>query len=133
MSHASLLNGQYQIAFTFYDRCLGGEMVTMLTWGSSPLAEQAPPGWSDKILNATMTIGSSALMGVDSPDAESHKGFFVTLAVDTPEEAERVFHALAENGKTQMPLRTRSGHLPLVCWLINLAYSEAKKCSGRQW
>lgn len=98
-------NGHCQTAFKFYERCLGGKIVTMLTWGNSPLADQAPAGWSDKILHATMMVGESVLMGVDLPDADTPTGFFVSLAVDTPEAAESVFHALAENGKVQMPLQ----------------------------
>lgn len=44
-------------------------------------------------------------MGADGPP---HKASFtgcVNIAIDTPGEAERVFHALAEGGEVQMPIQ----------------------------
>ncbi|WP_317111171.1 hypothetical protein [Chroococcidiopsis sp. SAG 2025] len=47
------------------------------------------------------------LMGADSlPERyEEPKGLSVLLGIDAPAEAERIFHALAENGTVQMPLQ----------------------------
>jgi uncharacterized glyoxalase superfamily protein PhnB len=36
-------NGQCEAALKFYERCLGGKIITMLTWGDSPMATQGPP------------------------------------------------------------------------------------------
>jgi PhnB protein len=33
------------------------------------------------------------------------KGFSVTLGIDEPAEAERVFHALSESGTVRMPIQ----------------------------
>ena len=46
------------------------------------------------------------LMGSDSPPAyyEPMKGFSVTLNVKEPEQAERVFDALADRGSVRMAL-----------------------------
>jgi PhnB protein len=98
-------NGQCQAAFTFYERCLGGKIVTMLTWGNSPSVDQVSKEWREKILHATMTVGDSVLMGADLPNAKVPNGFFVMLTVNSPDEAEQIFRALAENGKIQMPLQ----------------------------
>ena len=38
-----------------YERCLGGKIVTMLTYGSSPMADQVPADWRGKIVHATLT------------------------------------------------------------------------------
>ena len=53
-------------------------------------------------------MGDSILMGSDAPPGHFEKpmGFCVALHLDTPAEAERVFHELAENGTVTMPMET---------------------------
>jgi PhnB protein len=99
--------GQCEAAFHFYERCLGGKIVTMLTWGDSPMATEVPPEWHEKICHATLTIGANVLMGADVPPAqyERPKGFQVLLGIDDPVDAERIFQALADNGTVQMPMQ----------------------------
>src|SRR5580698_1133371 len=100
-------NGECETAFRFYERCFGGSIVTMLTYGDSPMADQAPPEWSGKILHATLTLGDNILAGSDSLPGqyEQPKGFHVLLGIGDPVEAERIFQALAENGKVLMPIQ----------------------------
>ncbi len=100
-------NGECEAAFQFYARCFGGEIVTMLAYGNSPMAEQAPPEWRGKILHATLNFGDNVLAGSDSLPGqyEQLKGFQVLLGVDDPVEAERIFNALAENGTVLMPIQ----------------------------
>jgi PhnB protein len=99
--------GQCEAAFQFYERCLGGKILTMLTYGNSPMAEQVPPEWRGKILHATLTVGDNVLVGADvlPEQYEPPKGFQVLLGMDDPVDAERIFQALAENGTVQMPLQ----------------------------
>ncbi len=100
-------NGQCEAAFKFYEKCLGGKIVTMLSHGDSPMAEQVPSEWRNKILHATLHVGDTVLMGSDSrPEQyEEPKGFSVTLGIEDPADAERIFHALAENGTVRMPIQ----------------------------
>jgi PhnB protein len=35
-------NGQCEEAFKFYEQCLGGNIQAMMTWGESPMSDQAP-------------------------------------------------------------------------------------------
>jgi PhnB protein len=46
-------------------------------------------------------------MGSDVPPElyEPARGFSVSLRVNDPAEAERIFHALSENGQVQMPIQ----------------------------
>ncbi len=99
--------GQCEAAFHFYERSLGGKIVTMLTYGNSPMAEQVPLEWRGKIVHATLTVGNSVLMGADVlPERhEQPKGFHLVLAIDDPVDAERVFQNLSEDGSVQMPLQ----------------------------
>ena len=98
-------NGQCEAAFRFYEKCLGGRNVTMLTWGETPMAAQAPPGFKDRILHATLMIGEAMLAGSDVPPDryEKPRGFHVLIGIDDPKDGERIFHALAQNGTVQMP------------------------------
>ena len=61
----------------------------------------------NKITHARLLVGGTALMGSDAtPDRyEPMKGFTVTLGVDDPQEAERIFHSLSENATVQMPIQ----------------------------
>ena len=99
-------NGNCEAAFKFYEQCLGGKIVMLLTHGEAPSAEHVPAAWHSKIMHARLELGDRVLMGSDSPPEyfEETKGFSMQLGIDDPAEAERIFHALAENGKVTMPL-----------------------------
>lgn len=36
-------NGDCEAAFKFYEQCLGGKIVAMMSYGESPMGEQTPP------------------------------------------------------------------------------------------
>ena len=46
-------------------------------------------------------------MGSDAPPScyEKMNGFSVTIGTQDPAEAERIFHALADNGTVRMPIQ----------------------------
>jgi hypothetical protein len=50
-----MFNGQCESALKFYERCLGGKILLMMTYGDSPLANQMPPDWN-KRKNLTFMI-----------------------------------------------------------------------------
>ena len=59
-------------------------------------------------MHARLVVSDKALMGSDAPPDRSDgamKGFSVTLGVDKPADAERIFHALAEKGTVRMPIQ----------------------------
>jgi PhnB protein len=100
-------NGQCEAAFKFYEQCLGGKIVAMFTHAGTPAAGQVPPEWLGKIMHASLKVGDGLLMGSDAPPDryKASKGFSVNIAVDQPVEAERIFHALSENGTVGMPIQ----------------------------
>ena len=100
-------NGQCETAFKFYEKVLGGTIEAMMPYEGSPMAQQVPRERLSKIMHARLRIGDVMLMGSDSPPDhyEPMKGFSVTLGIDDPREAERVFRALSENGTVQMPIQ----------------------------
>jgi PhnB protein len=97
-------NGQCEAAFQFYERCLSGKIITMLTWGETPMAT---PEMEHKILHATLMIGDSMLAGSDIPPGQYQKpqGCHVLIGIDDPVKGEHMFNALAENGTVQMPFQ----------------------------
>ena len=100
-------NGNCADAFKFYEKCLGGKIVTMMTHEGTPAAEQVPANWREKIIHARMTVGDQVLMGSDAPPDRyaPMKGFGVSFAVDSPADAERIFKALSEKGAVGMPMQ----------------------------
>jgi PhnB protein len=100
-------NGQCEAAFKLYEQCLGGKITFMLTYGNSPMKDQVPPEWHNKIAHATLTIGNDSVAGSDPPPAqyEQPKGFCMQLNLNDPERGERIFQTLAENGTVQMPMQ----------------------------
>jgi PhnB protein len=99
-------NGQCEAAFKFYERCLGDKIDAMMTHRGSPAEQHTPPEWLDKILHARLTVGDAVLMASDAPPQHQKEpqGFSVAIQLKDPAEAERIFHALAENGKETMPI-----------------------------
>jgi PhnB protein len=54
-----------------------------------------------------MTFGDQALMASDAPPEHYRpmQGFSVTVGVEEPAEAERIFKAFAEGGQVTMPIQ----------------------------
>jgi PhnB protein len=100
-------NGDCEAAFKFYEQCLGGKIVAMMSYGESPMGKQTPPEQSDLIMHVQLTAGDVNLMGSDSPPEyfEKPQGFLVNLQFDNVEEGERIFNALAETGTVKMPFQ----------------------------
>ena len=99
--------GQCEEAFKFYQQCLGGTIQMMMTFGDSPMADQAPPEWRDKIMHATLMVGETPLGGSDAPPDryEQPKGFSITIQLDDTAEADRIFQSLSEGGNVTMPIQ----------------------------
>jgi PhnB protein len=100
-------NGQCETAFKFYEQCLGGKIEAMMTHVGTPMEQQVSPEWRDKIMHARLVVGDQTLMASDAPPDryQAPRGFSVSVNVKDPADAERMFHALAENGTVQMPIQ----------------------------
>jgi PhnB protein len=127
-------NGNCEAAFRFYEHHLNGKLEFLLRWGESPMANDAPAEWREKILHARLVIDGTPLLGGDvlPKSFESPQGFSILLHPKNAEEAERVFHALAENGTVRMPLQETFWSPRFGCvvdqfgmnWTINYEKSE---------
>jgi PhnB protein len=128
-------NGQCEAAFEFYERCLGGQLGPMFRYGGSPMANQVPADWQDKVMHGSLTVGGRVLMGGDVAPAaiyEEPKGFSLSLQKQSTTDAERIFRELSNGGRVTMPLEktfwaTRFGMVVDrfgIPWLINCEGSE---------
>ena len=100
-------DGQCHSALTFYARCLGGKIVYSTTYGKSPMAGDVPREWAARIYHATLAFGEQTLGAADAPPGtyRSPQGLSLTLELDKPAEADRLFRMLSEGGSVQMPLQ----------------------------
>ena len=102
-----IFNGDCDVAFALYEQCFGGAVTSRVSWGDSPMADQAPAEWRDKILHATLTIGGAAISGGDVLPGvyKSPQGFQLQLNLDDAAAAERIFTQLADGGLVTVPLQ----------------------------
>jgi PhnB protein len=100
-------DGRCEEAFRFYERCFPGKIQFLLAWKDSPMANEVPPAWGDKVFHATLVVGTATFTGSDARPGtyQSPRGFSITLNMDDPAEAERVFSLLASGGTVRMPLQ----------------------------
>ena len=99
-------NGQCEEALGFYERSLGAKVGAVFRYEGTPLAQQVPSDWKNKVMHASITVGEQLLMAGDvAPDQyEVPKGFSLSLQMADTREAERIYEDLAEGGRIVMPL-----------------------------
>ncbi|MGY2185554.1 hypothetical protein D3C87_1532160 [compost metagenome] len=125
-----IFNGDCRAAFTFYQQCLQGNLEAMMTFGETPAAEHVPKEHHDLIIHTCLKVGDQMLMASDTtPDRPTPdmSGCSISLNVDSIAEADRVFNALSDGGKVEMPLEAtfwaaRFGMLVDrfgVSWMVN--------------
>jgi PhnB protein len=101
-------DGNCAEAMRFYERALGGKLEALMTHADSPMPEAIPPGSRDRIMHARLSLGDRALMASDTMPGEPYGGMknvFVSLTYPTVADANRVFAALAQGGKVNMPIQ----------------------------
>ena len=97
-------NGNCEQAFRFYERHLGGKITMMMTHGQQPNPASVPADRKDAILHARIEIGKTVLMGADIPGAEPMRSAYLTLTVDSDQEAERLYALLSDGGQIFMKM-----------------------------
>jgi len=98
-------NGNCEEAFRFYELHLGGKIVSMMQWSQMPDAEKhTPSGFENAVLHGRIDLGETVLMAADVPGAQPMRSAYLSLSVDSSEEAERIYAALAEGGEVFMKM-----------------------------
>ena len=99
--------GRCEEAVNFYKTALGAEVTMLSRFGDAPDPSMSTPETANKIMHASLQIGDSTLMASDGrcQGGASFRGFSLSInAADQP-EAERLFNALSDGGKVEMPLQ----------------------------
>jgi PhnB protein len=100
-------NGRCEEAIEFYKRALGANVTMLMRYKDSPEPVTGmPPGSENKVMHASFTIGDSTVMASDGHCTGELKfeGFSLSITAKNEDEADRVFHALAEGGQVRLPL-----------------------------
>jgi|ERR1700678_353165 PhnB protein len=100
-------SGNCAEAFRFYEEHLGGKINFMMTFAQMPDPKQIPPGMEDGVLHVAMNLGETMIMASDVPPErfQPMRSVYLSLGVDSDEEAERVYKLLVEGGEVFMPIQ----------------------------
>jgi len=94
--------GHCEKAFRFYEQHLGGKIQMMLPHDQPP--GNFPEDWKNPILHAIIEIGGTKLRGADIPNAEPMRSAYLTLVLETAEEAEHIYSVLTNEGTVFMKM-----------------------------
>jgi PhnB protein len=102
-------NGTCEEAIEFYRKALGAEVDMMMRYKESPEPPppgRLPPGFENKVMHCSFRVGSTRVMASDdcTNGKTDFQGFSLSIAVPSEADAQRVFNALADGGKVNMPL-----------------------------
>lgn len=104
--------GRCEEAVEFYRSALGAEVESLMRFKESPeppspdaCAGNGSPD-PDKVMHASFRIGDTVVMASDGmcSGKTSFQGISLSLSAPDDAAAERLFTALADGGKVQMPL-----------------------------
>jgi PhnB protein len=90
--------GYCEQAFRFYEQHLGGRITQVSRHGEQP-NPNIPADWKQKILHARIEVGGTVLLGADIPKAEPMRSAYLTLTVDSDEEADRLYALFSDGGE----------------------------------
>jgi PhnB protein len=104
-----IFNGNCRKAMEFYKKCLGG-VLYLSSYSDMPGGAGAdfPKKAKNWILHARLAIKTLVLMASDTrPDMPITQGnnFFVSIHCESIKEAEKLFKALGQKGRIEMPLQ----------------------------
>ena len=95
--------GSCEEAFQYYARHLGGR-ITAIVRHAEMGDPRMPADWGDKVVHARIEIGGTVVQGADIPTAEPVRSAYLSLALDSEPDAERVYALLAEGGEVFMKM-----------------------------
>ena len=102
-------NGRCEEAINFYKSALGATDVNIMRYKDSPEPPppwMVPPGSENKVMHSSFKVGDATVMASDGDCSGKldFKGISLSLTARNDADAERLFAALANGGKVQMPI-----------------------------
>jgi PhnB protein len=93
-------------AFRFYEKHLGGKITMMMKKSQLPAQYAVEPGTENAVVHARMSIAGVELIANDVPQSQFKpvRSSYLFLALDSSEDADRVYAVLAEGGEIGMPI-----------------------------
>jgi PhnB protein len=104
-------NGNTEEAFNFYKSVFGGEFLAVMRFKDNPECGNVAESDQNKIMHIALPIGNgNALMATDALESMGQKltfgnNFYICLAPESKEEADKLFNGLSDGGKIEMPLQ----------------------------
>lgn len=129
-------SGNCEEAFNFYQASFGGEFAALMRWKDMKGGPPLPEGEGDMIMHISLPIGSTVLMGSDTPASQGGAtpgtNFTIAITPDSKDDADRLFNGLSEGGKVTMPMAdtfwgayfgmfTDKFEIP---WMVNYSYQR---------
>ena len=103
-----IFNGQTEEVFEFYKSIFGTEYISFQRMKDMPGAPPMSAEDGEKVLYASLPVGSSVLMGMDMPAQRGQvnlgTNFMPSLQTSSEEETTEIFNKLSEGGTITMPL-----------------------------
>lgn len=104
-------DGNTEEVFNFYKAVFGGEFTSFQRFGEVPgYGENVPAEERNKVMHVALPVGNTEIMASDISPAMGHKlvvgnNKYITLGMNDKVESERIFNALSEGGRVDMPLQ----------------------------
>ena len=106
-------NGRCEEAIEFYRKALGAQVTMMMRFKENPepMTDGCGPGGGpapdpNSVMHASFKIGETEVMASDGMGGgkPEFKGFSLSITAPSDAEAKRLFNALADGGKVEMPM-----------------------------
>src|SRR3978361_62570 len=99
--------GNTEEAFNFYKSVFGGEFSGLQRYKDTPDSDKLPAEDREKLMHIALPIGGNILMGTDAMGSMGHNlvegnNFYLSVATESEEEADRIFNELSAGGEVTM-------------------------------
>ncbi|HLX79056.1 MAG TPA: VOC family protein [Burkholderiales bacterium] len=102
-------DGRCEEALEFYKKALGIKVEMLMRYSDSPdpmPPGMIPPGAEKKVMHSAFRVGETLVMASDGNcgNKPSFQGFCLSVDAKNAADADKLFAALVDGGKVQMPL-----------------------------
>lgn len=101
-----ITGGKCEEALNFYKGIFGGEIGQIMRWKEAPAEMRLPAELGDRIMHSTFSSTTVKFMASDAQPTTQYGEGAISLSLGTKDvsEAKRLFDALSQGGKVEMPL-----------------------------
>jgi PhnB protein len=98
--------GRCDEAIEFYKKSIGAKVDMLMRFKEAPDQSMITPESKDKVMHAALHAGDTQLLMSDGrcTGSANFNGIALALSVATEADVDRIFNALSDGGKVNMPL-----------------------------